>query len=416
MTIMIFSATSHELLVALIPACLPFLYALSILCFCAGWHECGWLSMTKPLCYSLLPSVLNLAVACSHEMVPMSYVAIIFIDIISIASLRLLYLVYIEGPRPKLLRNAMAGRVVFITGSNAGIGLETARQLLYAGATVIFACRNAHKANAAIDEIYQNMGSDANDSDGSKDDTLHLVRPKPLRERMVFLQLDLSDLKSVRSAVCQFNAMNMKLHVLINNAGVMMGDRRMTKNNFELTMQANHLGHFMLTSLLLPKLREAAEESGDARVITVSSSTHHLASSMDLDDLNCARKPYSLFAQYAQSKLANIYFSNELALREKSYALKQEKNPVTSVSLHPGLVRTDVVRNMPFLLKAGNILFGFVLRTLQKSPPAGAFTSVWCATSSDVTSGLYYSNSSNVACSLAAQNSEVSRCFINALM
>jgi len=363
--------------------------------------------MTKPLGYSLFLPALNLAVANSHEMLPMSYAVIVIVDIISIASLRYLYLVYIEGPKPKLSKNIMAGRVVLVTGSNAGIGLETARQLLHAGATVIFACRNAEKAKEAIDGIYDDINSGGDGSDGSENGTQHLVRPKPLRERMLFLKLDLSDLESVRSAVCKFESMNMKLHILINNAGVMMGDRRMTKNNHELTMQANHLGHFLLTSLLLPKLREAAEESGDARVITVSSSTHHLASSMDVGDLNCERKPYALFAQYAQSKLANIHFSNELALREKSYALKNEKNPVTSVALHPGLVRTDVVRNMPFFLKAGNIMFGFVLRTLQKSPPAGAFTSVWCATSSDIISGLYYSNSSSVECSEAAKKSEV---------
>ena len=212
---------------------------------------------------------------------------------------------------------------------------------------------------------------------------------KSPKDRLLFLKCDVSDYKSIRDAVKTFEAMKIPLHVLINNAGIMMGTRTTNNVGHELTMSANHLGHFLLTNLLLPKL----QREKDARVVVLTSSTYALAKNgIDLDDLNCDGRKYTMFSQYAQSKLANIMFGKELAKREKNRA---KDDPVKVFMVHPGLVRTDVVRNMPWYLKYPNMVFSVVLTTLQKTPEAGAYTSVYAAASelSCEESGLYCSNS-----------------------
>jgi len=272
--------------------------------------------------------------------------------------------------------------VVMITGANAGIGKETTRQLISLGATVIMACRSEEKAKEAIDDIKETTSG-----------------------RMIFLEMDLSSLSSIRRAVDNFCSMNLPLHVLINNAGVMMGQHKKTIDGYEMAMQCNHLGHFLLTSLLLPKLRLHE----DARVVTVSSSTYQLAKNIELDDLNCERRNYQLFGQYAQSKLANILFSLELTQRENALAQKENRSGVACHCLHPGLVRTNIVKNMPWALKVGHEAFGFVLRLLQKTPSAGAYTSVWCAASDDLKrkSGKYYVNSRETVLRGVANDEEI---------
>jgi NAD(P)-dependent dehydrogenase (short-subunit alcohol dehydrogenase family) len=135
---------------------------------------------------------------------------------------------------------------------------------------------------------------------------------------------------------------------------------------------------------------------GPARIVVLTSSTYALAASqggIDLDDLQCHNKRYTMFGQYAQSKLANILFVRELARRE-------EERRVRAFAVHPGLVRTDVVRNMPWYLRYPNAVFGFAVAAFQKTPAAGAWTTVYCATSDDVLndpSGSYYANSRRMA-------------------
>lgn len=228
------------------------------------------------------------------------------------------------------------------------------------------------------------------------------------RKRLIFLECDVSNFDSVRTFVNLFEELNLPLHGLINNAGIMMGTRQENKDGLELTMCSNHLGHFLLTNLLLPKLRES-----NGRVIVVTSSTYALATDgLDLDDLNCERKKYTMFSQYAQSKLANILFGKELSRREKQWtenkalpSLDSSSDIDTSFSInqpnvkvfmvHPGLVRTDVVRNLPFYLRYPNIMFSFFIAIVQKTPEAGAYTSLFCATSEtlDDCNGKYFSNS-----------------------
>lgn len=249
---------------------------------------------------------------------------------------------------------------------------------------MILACRSETRANDAMEDVQSSLL--ANGSDTSKSADLR------------FIPLDLSDLSSVRRAADLFKAMNLPLDVLINNAGVMMGDKRTTKDSYELMMQANHLGHFLLTKLLL----ENQKPDKQVRVITLSSSTYGLAKNgFDFDDVFCdSTRKYTLFSQYAQTKLANILFAKELAKRHSN---------VDSCAVHPGLVRTDVVRNMPWYLYYPNIIFALAIAALQKQPAQGAYTSVYCAaTDSPPINGSYLVNCKVQETNCHANNVEVS--------
>eukprot|EP00590_Aulacoseira_subarctica_P011613 CAMPEP_0172422696 /NCGR_PEP_ID=MMETSP1064-20121228/8835_1 /TAXON_ID=202472 /ORGANISM="Aulacoseira subarctica , Strain CCAP 1002/5" /LENGTH=369 /DNA_ID=CAMNT_0013163687 /DNA_START=108 /DNA_END=1217 /DNA_ORIENTATION=+ len=293
---------------------------------------------------------------------------------------------------PKIVNDyhqCLQNKVVLITGANSGIGKETAQQLLqYGASTVILACRNKQRAEEAMQDIIRRQKSE------DKED---------YKERLRFLPLDLSDLQSVRAAAKIFLEWNLPLDILINNAGIMMGSFHLTKEGNEFTMTSNHLGHFLLTLLLMPAL--TASSTTPARIINVTSSTYTLAPYMDMDDLFCTKglRQYTLFGQYAQSKLANILFTLELA--------KRYPDIIRSYAVHPGLVRTNVVQNLPWYLYYPNQIFGFLLQTLQKTAPAGAYTSVHCAASTALGEerGLYYSNCKVCDTTKAAKDSDAAK-------
>ena len=321
----------------------------------------------------------------------------------------------VQGPRRTTLSGqSLRGRVVLVTGANGGIGYETARQLHEAGATVVLGCRSEERARGAMGRILasSDTADDDDDDDGSSDGK------NGSKGRLIFLPLDVSSIESVRRAADLLQTSILpslpgrrrsrpRLDVLVLNAGVMMSERRESVDGHEMMMAANHLGHFLLANLLLPSMRREAvdgdddDEHGPARIVVLTSSTYSLAASqggIDLDDLQCCRKKYTMFGQYAQSKLANILFVRELARREEE--VKEEERRVRAFGVHPGLVRTDVVRNMPWYLRYPNAVFGFAVAALQKTPAAGAWTTVYCATSDDVLddpSGSYYANSRRVA-------------------
>jgi len=262
----------------------------------------------------------------------------------------------VNGPEPPFI--SMKGRVVFITGANAGIGLETARQLYHRGATVLLGCRSRSRALDAMREIAESV---------SHHDNREKTATTCPKNKMHFIQLDLTCLSSIHEAVHAFHGMDLPLHALINNAGVMRNKREETVDGLEMTMAANHLGHFLLTNLLLPKLRETAIEEGrPSRVITVSSSLYcrshrrcrgdgtrrgKLEPGIDVSDLQCQQKKYSLFEQYAQSKLANILFSLELGRRERSNIMEQQqplpaqKNQSIPVRKREKTILTPVEKN-----------------------------------------------------------------------
>jgi NAD(P)-dependent dehydrogenase (short-subunit alcohol dehydrogenase family) len=234
------------------------------------------------------------------------------------------------------------GRTFVVTGANSGLGAATARQLAAHGATVIMACRDLAKAEAAA----ARMSGDIE------------VR-----------KLDLADLASVRA----FTEGLDRLDVLVNNAGVMAIPKRRTADGFEMQFGTNHLGHFALTGLLLPRLAD--------RVVTVSSFAHH-AGRIVLDDLNWERRRYSRWLAYGQSKLANLMFAYELQRR-----LDRAGSKLRSLAAHPGYADTDLQSKTESfqdrIMRVGNRLFA-------QSADRGALPTLYAATVPEAPGGAYF--------------------------
>jgi retinol dehydrogenase-12 len=242
-------------------------------------------------------------------------------------------------------------RTVVVTGANTGIGLATASALAGQGWRVFVACRSEGKGAAAVASIKAATGNDA----------------------VFLLPLDLADLSSVRTCADAFLARGEALHVLINNAGV-GGRRGLTKQGFELMFGVNHLGHFLLTELLLERLTS----SGPARVVTVASDAHYSAPGIDWDALRRPARGITGLGEYAVSKLCNVLFSQELARRT-------EGTGVHAYALHPGVVASDIWRRVPWPVRP------LVTRRML-TVDQGAQTSLYCATSPSVAgdSGRFY--------------------------
>merc|ERR1712176_1331372 len=221
--------------------------------------------------------------------------------------------------------HSMDNKIVLITGGNTGLGLESVKRLAAAGATVVFTSRDSAKGENALEEVNQAL------MDSKKSDSSFVGKA-------MVANLDLCDLDNVKS----FNKRlankigEAKVDVLLNNAGVMaIPDLRLTKDGYEQTFQTNHLGHFALTSTLLPSL------SSDVRVINVSSEGYQFApKGLDLDNLN-GEKEFGAWSSYGLSKLENILFTNELQKRARK---SQAWSNLTAFSLHPGAVQTDLAR------------------------------------------------------------------------
>lgn len=251
----------------------------------------------------------------------------------------------------------MKGKTCLVTGANTGIGLETARSLARNGARVFMTARSEQKGLAAIADVERTVPS----ADVS------------------LLSLELSSLDNVRAAAAAFLAQSDRLDVLVNNAGLILDERRTTAEGFEATFGINHLGHFLLTHLLLDALKAGAP----ARVVNVSSEAHRMSPGLDFGDLMFEQRRYRGMPVYSDSKLANILFTRELARR-------LEGTGVTAYSVHPGAVGTsfaldgDVKGWFATLVKLG--------RPFLMTPAKGARTSLHCATSAGVEShnGAYF--------------------------
>ena len=252
---------------------------------------------------------------------------------------------------------SMQGKVVVVTGSNVGIGLETAVGVAALQATTVLACRNQAKADAAAKEVTRRTWND----------DVHVVA------------LDLADLASVRKAAEDILSRWDRLDVLVNNAGGTWSRRQLTAQGFEYTFGVNHLGHFYLTNLLLPRL----QTDSPARVVSVTSMGHHFArGGMRFDDLQSERH-YEGMDAYCRSKLANMLFVRELARRQAGAG-------PTANAAHPGWVRSSFAMDGD---TEGVTGFGMrVMRPLQISPRRGARTSIYLATSPEVAdqTGMYW--------------------------
>lgn len=240
-----------------------------------------------------------------------------------------------------------SGRTAVVTGANSGIGLIAARELARKGAAVVLACRNTAKGDAATAAIRQ-------DAPGAAVE----VRA-----------LDLADLSSVHAFA---EAQAGSLDLLVNNAGVMGIPRAHTKDGFEMQFGVNHLGHFALTGLLMPQLRQAE----NPRVVTLSSTAHKVGR-INFDDLQGERR-YFRWAAYAQSKLANLLFAYELQRRADDAGL-----PLKSTAAHPGYAATNLQTRGP---EAGGVLtriedafMAVANRVVAQSDEMGALPTLYAA-------------------------------------
>jgi NAD(P)-dependent dehydrogenase (short-subunit alcohol dehydrogenase family) len=253
---------------------------------------------------------------------------------------------------------SMQGKVAVVTGSNVGIGFETAAGLAAQGATTVLACRNQSKAEAAAREITARTWND----------DVHVV------------PLDLADLSSVQKAADDILTRWDKLDVLVNNAGGTWSERQETAQGFEYTFGVNHLGHFYLTNLLLPRLKA----STPSRIVNLTSVGHHAARrGMRFEDLQ-SEQHYEAMEAYCRSKLANVLFTRHLAKRIDG------ASDVAVNAVHPGPARSSF--GMDGDLRGVMGLGMRLVRPFEISPKRGAKTSLHLATSPDVDgkTGMYW--------------------------
>jgi NAD(P)-dependent dehydrogenase (short-subunit alcohol dehydrogenase family) len=249
------------------------------------------------------------------------------------------------------------GKTAIVTGANSGLGFETSLALARAGATVVMASRSESKGHAAVEQ----------------------VKAKYSGAKVVFMGLDLASLASVRDFAAQINETLGSLEMLINNAGVMaLPKRQVTQDGFEMQIGVNYLGHFALTALLLPLLRQTKKP----RVVQLSSIAHKNGA-INLDDLNSERS-YKPWPVYSQSKLAMLMFALELQRRSD-----REGWGLLSTAAHPGFARTALIENGPGagLMATASAIFAPLV---SQSAAAGALPTLMAATWPQAVPGGYY--------------------------
>ena len=253
------------------------------------------------------------------------------------------------------LNTSMQGKICIVTGANSGIGKATALGLAQMGATIVTVCRNQVKGEEAQNEIKEKSGNDAVD----------------------LMLADLSSQASIRQLAENFQQHYQQLHVLINNAGGVNLSRRETVDGLEMTFAVNYLAPFLLTNLLLDKLKTSAP----ARIVNVSSESHQ-SGYIKMDDLEL-EKGYRLMRAYGQSKLALVLFTYELARRLQGTG-------VTANCLHPGFVATNIGQNG--VGSVGRSIVKLIFSRLGISPEEGAKTSIYLASSPEIegVTGKYF--------------------------
>jgi NAD(P)-dependent dehydrogenase (short-subunit alcohol dehydrogenase family) len=291
----------------------------------------------------------------------------------------------------------LIGKTVVVTGANSGTGFAGTQALLRKRAHVVMACRSLERAETALTKIRQKI------PDASAE----------------IIQLDLANLSSIRDFAQEFNAKHQSLHILLNNAGIMIPPKLKTVDGFELQLGTNHLGHFALTGLLLERIMNTEA----SRVVTMSSSAAE-SGKINFDDLQWD-KSYSRFGAYSQSKLANLLFAHELHRR-----LRSAGSNVLSLCSHPGGARTNLFKTGLGMSSGEGTkkrLASFMTRALltaaipfivilTQSADDGALPMLYAATSPNAESGAYYGPSGihnkypkRVESSQASHDEEVAR-------
>lgn len=260
----------------------------------------------------------------------------------------------------------MKNKICLITGGNSGIGKAAAIQLAMKGATVVILSRSKERGQQAVKDIINLSGN----------------------PNVELLVADLASQKSVRNAVQEFKSKHSNLHVLINNAAVFLPNRTETEEGIESTFAINYLSHFLLTDLLMDVLKSSAP----SRIINVASK--HNGITINFDDLMLTKK-YSTIKAVGQTKLALVLFTKELARR-------LDGSGVTVNSLHPGIVKSNLLNNMPWVLRKVSNLFSV-------SPERGAETVVYLAASNEVdgVSGGFFVNSKQAKTTAIADDKSV---------
>ncbi|MEV0945543.1 SDR family NAD(P)-dependent oxidoreductase [Rhodococcus sp. NPDC049939] len=248
-----------------------------------------------------------------------------------------------------------SGRVVIITGSNTGLGYETAAVLAARGAHVVLAVRNLEKGKQAADRIKTAI------PDAS----------------VTLQQLDLTSLENIHEAAEELRANHPRIDLLINNAGVMWTPKATTKDGFELQFGTNHLGHFAFTGQLLENMLSVE----GSRVVTISSLGHRIRAKIHFDDLQLERN-YNRVDAYGQAKLANLMFTYELARR-----LQDKDAQTIAVAAHPGGSNTELTRNIPGIVRPP---LEFLSGLVAQSAAMGALPTLRAATDPSVRNGQYY--------------------------
>ncbi|MDN5882363.1 MAG: SDR family oxidoreductase [Nitrosospira sp.] len=250
----------------------------------------------------------------------------------------------------------MNGKIVLITGATSGIGLESAVMIAQSGAKVIIVGRNPEKTEAVLAQIKQRSDSSQVES----------------------MLCDFASQADIHRLAKNFLSRHDRLDVLINNAGAVNDKRTLTEDGIETTFAVNHLGYFLLTHLLLDRIKASAP----ARIVNVASGAHYRGT-LDFDDLGFERR-YKIMHAYARSKLANVLFTRELARRLKGTG-------VTSNAVHPGVVATHIWDRAPGWTQP---IFTIVKRIFMIAPEKGAQRIAWLAASPEVEgkTGLYFEN------------------------
>jgi NAD(P)-dependent dehydrogenase (short-subunit alcohol dehydrogenase family) len=221
------------------------------------------------------------------------------------------------------------GRVIIITGANSGLGAEASKILAKKNATLVLTARSIQKGQKILEDIRQNNKN----------------------VQVELLELDLANLASIKVFAKEFQQKYSHLDVLINNAGVMACPFARTQDGFEIQLGTNHLGPFALTGLLMPILKQTKA----SRVVSTSSIVHNMGN-IDFTDFNWERRKYNSGKAYADSKLANLYFTYELAKR-----LQLEKEPPIVTAAHPGWTLTDLQRHSRIGVFVSKILLSFLV-------------------------------------------------------
>ncbi|XP_032704543.1 retinol dehydrogenase 13 [Lontra canadensis] len=270
------------------------------------------------------------------------------------------------------------GKTVIVTGANTGIGKQTAMELARRGGNVILACRDMEKCEAAAKDI----------------------RGETLNHRVRARHLDLASLKSIREFAAKITEEEKQVHILVNNAAVMRCPHWTTEDGFEMQFGVNYLGHFLLTNLLLDRLKASAP----SRIINLSSLAH-IAGHVDFDDLNWEKRKYDTRAAYCQSKLAIILFTKELSRRLQGTG-------VTVNAVHPGVARTELGRHTGMHSSAfSSFTLGPVFWLLVKSPELAAQTSTYLAVAEELegVSGKYFDGLKEKAPAPEAEDEETAQ-------